>query len=313
MQQPPSNQGLPQQPQGRQSPPTQSLPGAQYPPPQQQWGQPPSQQQWTQYPQQQMSPQSQQLYPQQQYYPQQQMPPQYPQWQQPSRQQYYPQQQPPQQWQQPPQPPQKPFYRTPFGIICGVLVVFLLLCATVVTISQAAQSTSNTGTAVTSSSNTGVSSTADASSNTDATSVPTSAPPAPPPPQQHFAIGQMVLVGNTWQIAVLSAKTSTGSMYVHPQHPGDVFLILIVSMKNLSNQEQRVSGLIQFDVSDQDGQKYNFAFDPDAGPTLGGKVEAGSPIKGSLVYEIPTSLHQVQLSFQANLIESGQAIWDIKV
>ena len=42
-----------------------------------------------------------------------------------------------------------------------------------------------------------------------------------------------------------------------------------------------------------------------------GKVEAGAPLRGQLVYEIPTSMKDYTLSFQADITSSGQTIWDI--
>lgn len=179
-------------------------------------------------------------------------------------------------------------------IIC--MVVFALALAL-----AACGGNANTGTVVAGSTPVATSAT------TSNTPVPTVAPP------KHFTVGQTIKVGDTWQISVLSVKTSTGSAYNKPLHPGNVFLIITVSMKNLSDQEQIVSSLGMFNVADQEGQKYQTGFDVDAGTVLDGKVEAGSPIKGVLVYEIPKTLHQIQFAFAPNMLESGQTIWDIHI
>jgi hypothetical protein len=50
---------------------------------------------------------------------------------------------------------------------------------------------------------------------------------------------------------------------------------------------------------------------PDAGATLDGKVAAGSLLKGSIVYEVPASMHQFTLSFEPDITSPGQTIWDI--
>jgi hypothetical protein len=42
-----------------------------------------------------------------------------------------------------------------------------------------------------------------------------------------------------------------------------------------------------------------------------GKVEAAAPLRGQLVYEVPTSIKDYTLSFQADFTSSGQTIWDI--
>ncbi len=154
-------------------------------------------------------------------------------------------------------------------------------------------SPANTGTSVNSSSSSG--------------STPTGAP------AQHFKVGQTVKVGDTWQITVDSAKTSTGSEFNKPQKSGDVFLVIIVTMKNLSSQEQTVSSLAQWTLQDSTGQKYDGTIDTDAGASLDGKVEAGSLLKGSLAYEVPASMKSFTLAFEADLTAAGETIWDISV
>jgi hypothetical protein len=176
-----------------------------------------------------------------------------------------------------------------------LLVLGLALLVAVFTL-LACGEYSNTGTAVNSSSS---------SSNSNNNSAA--------PPVQHFKIGQTIKVGDTWQVQVLSAKTSTGSTYNKPLHPGYAFLIVTVAMKNLSSSEQIVSSLTMFNVSDPNGEKQQVGTDVDAGSPLDGKVEAGSPIRGVLAYEIPKGLHTLTLAFAPDLLSAGQTIWDIKV
>ncbi len=171
------------------------------------------------------------------------------------------------------------------GFCFVILVGSLLACG---------ESSNNTGTAT----NTGSSSSG---------STPTAAP------AQHFKIGQTVKVGDTWQIVVDSAKTSTGSEFNKPQKSGDVFLIITVSMKNLSNQEQDASSLLQWTLQDSTGQKYTETIDSDAGSSPDGKVEAGMPLKGALAYEVPANMKSFTLAFEADITSSGETIWDITV
>jgi hypothetical protein len=173
------------------------------------------------------------------------------------------------------------------GFALLVIVFTLLACG----------ESSNTGTVVSSSSTSGKS-----SNNNSAAQ-----------PVQHFKIGQTIKVGDTWQVQVLSAKTSIGSTYNKPLHPGYAFLIVTVAMKNLSSSEQIVSSLTMFNVSDPNGEKQQVGTDVDAGSPLDGKVEAGSPIRGVLVYEIPKGLHTLTLAFAPDLLSAGQTIWDLKV
>ncbi len=142
---------------------------------------------------------------------------------------------------------------------------------------------------------------------TDTKNTPTSAP------AQHFRIGQIVNVGSTWQITITSAKTSPHGQYSQPQHAGNVFLIFQVSVKNISTSEQNISSIANFTLTDASGQKYTNSYDDEAGATLDGKVEPDSPLKGSLVYEVPGGVHDFRLAFEAELISGGQTIWDIHV
>jgi hypothetical protein len=218
--------------------------------------------------------------------------------QQPSYPQQMPQGYPPQQPYYPPSyvPPPQKRSRTWLWIVLGVLAILILGCIGVSTLIL-----HSAGTAINSVATT-VASTVTAASTQPQSSTP-----------QHFKVGELVTVGTTWQITVQSAKTSAGSGFYKPQKAGDVFLIFIVSMKNISSSEQTVSSLVQWSVADSTGQKYNPTLDPDAGASLDGKVEAGSPLKGSLVYEIPKSVHQLTLAFEADITSPGQTIWDISV
>ena len=82
-------------------------------------------------------------------------------------------------------------------------------------------------------------------------------------------------------------------------------------MKNISSSEQNVSSLISFNLADKDGQKYTETIDPNAGSTPDGKVEAGSPLKGVIAYEVPSSMKTFALSFQSDITSSGETVWDI--
>jgi hypothetical protein len=130
---------------------------------------------------------------------------------------------------------------------------------------------------------------------------------------QHFAVGQVVKVGDTWNVTVNSVKTSKGDQISVPKN-GNTYIIIDLSMKNISSQEQNVSSLISFNLLDSTGQKYTEAIttlsdihSPD------GKVEAGAPLRGQLVYEVPISTKNYTLSFQTDITSAGQTIWDIHI
>jgi flagellar basal body-associated protein FliL len=177
-------------------------------------------------------------------------------------------------------PPPKKRSRTWLWIVLGVLAVLLLGCIGIVALVTSAAKTTNTGTV--------------------ATTIPSSSTSAPTsnPSGQHFKVGQVVTVGDTWQVTVNSAN--------HHYH------ILDVTLKNISLQEQNVSSALNFSLQDSTGQKYTETILPSKTPP-DGKVEAGSLLRGQLSYEVPTSEKAFTFSFQANVISGGQTIWDIKV
>jgi Domain of unknown function (DUF4352) len=195
------------------------------------------------------------------------------------QQTYYPQ--------QPRIPPKKTHTSRKILMIVAVIVVVLLACG----------GSNNTGTVV------GTATTS--AGSTQATSAPTAQPT--------FKVGQIVSVGGTWQITVLSAKTSTGSEFNTPQKPGDVFLVITVVAKNISGQSQTMSSFAQWSLQDTTGQRYNVGFDTAAEASLDGAVAAGRLLKGTLVYEVPKTVHNFSLNFQNDIISSDQSIWDITV
>lgn len=134
---------------------------------------------------------------------------------------------------------------------------------------------------------------------------------AAPKPQAHFKVGDQVKVGTTWLITVNSAKTNTGDDFSQPKQ-GNIYVVVDVTMKNLSSQEQDVSSLGQFTFKDATGQQYNETI-TDIGQAPDGKVAAGDLLRGQLVYEVPTAQHQFTLAFANDILSSGQTIWDISI
>lgn len=234
-------------------------------------------------------------------------PPQQEQWSQQPYTPYPPQQG---QWQQPNMPdprwPQQPNWQTPppkkkskLPIIIGVIVVFVLFACIGAGVLASHMSSPNAST-TTNSSSLNSNSTAD----TTSTTVPTS---------KHYHQTDTVQVGNIYDIQIMSVKTATGSQFFQPQKAGDVYLVFVIKAKNISSQEQAVSSLLNFTLLDTNGQKYTETIYPDAGATFDGKIEPGSLLQGSIVYEVPSSAKNFTLAFQASLIDQGQVIWDINV
>jgi hypothetical protein len=180
-----------------------------------------------------------------------------------------------------------------FKIGCGSIVALVVLG---IIIGVANGGKSNTGTASTTS-----------SSNTTSNTTNSSSAP------QHFKVGDTVKVGDTWQAVVNSVKTDNGGE-ISTLKSGDVYLVVDVSLKNLSNQEQNVSSLVQFTLQDATtGKKFDESIDTNAGASLDGKVSAGSPLEGVIAFEVPSSVHSFTFNFAPDAFGSGQTTWDLSV
>ena len=128
---------------------------------------------------------------------------------------------------------------------------------------------------------------------------------------KHFHVGDQVKVGSTYQVTVNSVKTNGGDSITSPA-AGNTFLIVDVSLKNISSQEQTVSSLLQFSLKDSTGQTYTETI-VDGFTSPDGKLEAGDVLRGQLAYEVPASMHSFELAFEADVISSGQTLWDLSV
>lgn len=128
---------------------------------------------------------------------------------------------------------------------------------------------------------------------------------------KHFKVGDQVKVGSTYVVTVNSVKTSAGDDISKPK-AGNTFLVVDVTLKNVSSAEQNVSSLLSFDLKDGTGQKYTETIVTGATPP-DGKIEPGDQLRGQLPYEVPASQHAFAFSFQADITSSGQTIWDLSI
>jgi len=218
--------------------------------------------------------------------------------QQPMQGQSYPQypQQPPPGYQfQPPQgpyvPPPKKSHKGLWITLAVVLIVVVALCSIIgIATSSATKTTTTTGTQAT----------PDTSSTSSSSSSSTA----------NHKIGDVVNVDNTWQVTVTSAKTDPGDGQFNIPKSGNVYVLIGVTEKNISDTQQNASGLAQYTLRGTDGTSYDAAIGYGKDP--GGKVSAGQPLKGVLAYEVPKGVKQFTLNFQSDLA-SDQTTWDINL
>jgi hypothetical protein len=127
----------------------------------------------------------------------------------------------------------------------------------------------------------------------------------------HHKVGEAVNFNNTWQITLNSVQTSPGQGFDQPK-AGDQYLLLDVTLQNVSNDEQEVAADFNFTLRDTEGREIQMAFVGFVSPPPTGKVEPQQKIRGTLAYEVPQSQHDFVLSF-SDIMQSGQLFWDIHV
>lgn len=137
-----------------------------------------------------------------------------------------------------------------------------------------------------------------------------------PPITHHHKVGETVDASG-WTITLNSVHTQasymTGNYELKPTHDGYVFLAVAITARNILSKEQFLDSY-QFVLRDTDGNQYvpNYGV-PDN--NIGGNVEAGAPLKGGLVYEVPPTVHQYVLRFTPVVTDviPPTVIWDLKV
>jgi hypothetical protein len=146
-------------------------------------------------------------------------------------------------------------------------------------------------------------------SNTGTTSGSSTAPAT----SQHFKVGDTVTVGSTWKTTANGIKTDDGGQF-SALKSGDTYVLVDISLTNLSGSEQNVSSLANFTFKDSTGQKYDESIDPNVnGGTPDGKVASGDTLRGTLTYEVPASQKAFTLAFAPDITSSGQTIWDLSL
>ena len=130
------------------------------------------------------------------------------------------------------------------------------------------------------------------------------------PKASAFKLGDIVKVGD-WQVTLNSVKSSAGGDFDTPKS-GNVYLIVDATFQNISAKAQTLSTLLQVNLKDSTGQKYDTTIassvvtsSPD------GDVNAGDMVRGQIVWEVPTAMKQFVFAFKSDVFSSGYSIWNI--
>lgn len=218
-------------------------------------------------------------------------------------QEWNPQQPPysPQQYQQPPQyqsplPPKKKSHKGLFIVLGVILAVALVACvgisALVAAGGKVAQQAVN-------------------QASTQVAQLPTTQPTTQSSTQAQTKVGVPFVVNDTWTVTVNKVSTNQGDNLINIPKAGNIYLVVNVTLKNTSSQNQGASSIGMFSLKDSTGQTYDqnivFGHSPD------GQVAAGSLVRGDLAYEVPKSIHSFTLQFVSSLTSSDLTEWELTI
>src|SRR5215831_6807661 len=156
-----------------------------------------------------------------------------------------------------------------------------------------------------------LSSCGEGSAPSTSTPTPTPQPTATPQPtltpqplatsdiQKTYNVGDTVTFDG-WQITVNSVKSFLGSTY--SPVPGDVFVEVSLSMKNLSNPTPKINCLSSCILLDSGGKRYQTLSTQDPPPEPGvvyidGKASIGKMRKGMAIFDVPLALKTFQFLY----------------
>jgi Domain of unknown function (DUF4352) len=162
---------------------------------------------------------------------------------------------------------------------------------------------------------------AQATQNVSTPLVDTTTPHPTPNPSQSdtypngdYKVGKTAQV-SSWSLTVNSAKTSYGGPY-DSLKPGNIFLVVDVTVKNGTGSSQNVSSAVNFKLNDSTGQGYDETFMTGAKAPDDTALRDGAKLRGQLVYEVPKSMKQFTFTYQPDFTRSHLAVenffyWDL--
>lgn len=113
---------------------------------------------------------------------------------------------------------------------------------------------------------------------------------------------------SSWSITLKDASIDTAPPDGEsPSKSGYVFLLIDLSAKNTGAKTQEISSITDFKLSDDTGQSYNPGIDGNAKASPDGKVSAGQPVAGTLVYEVPSNIKKFHLEYTPDFINNDDS------
>jgi flagellar basal body-associated protein FliL len=130
------------------------------------------------------------------------------------------------------------------------------------------------------------------------------------------SVGQPVQAGANWMVTVTHTHETTSSL--HPPDPGNTYLEISISLKNVSATPQPVSSVAQFTLLDKNGQIYDelkAVGDTNIHQSVDGYVAAGQTLNGQIAYQVPLPQHNFTLIFKYDFPDGGSSAvsWPLNV
>ncbi len=151
------------------------------------------------------------------------------------------------------------------------------------------------------------------SAPTPGVSSPQSSQPTAAPTAGAHQIGETVIYNGHWQITLTSATTTASDQqFVRPTpQPGDTYLVIEGTFKNLQDHADVLSTLAECDLRDSQGNLYIEAMlfgitPPD------GSLAAGDSVRGAWAYQVPATDTRFTLTFSEDGGQTSVA-WNITV
>jgi Domain of unknown function (DUF4352) len=141
---------------------------------------------------------------------------------------------------------------------------------------------------------------------TTGTSQPTSQPTTASPPTT-FSIGETAS-NDRWSVTLNSVKSTTSGPYAQAGAE-DVFLVVDVTVENLSSSPQLVSSGASFVLKDDTGQVYNEKVTGTGVPPATTALQPNDKLRGQISYEVPRRLHHFTFQFQGSMLDASAATW----
>jgi Domain of unknown function (DUF4352) len=126
----------------------------------------------------------------------------------------------------------------------------------------------------------------------------------------HYKVNVPVSVANLWSMTVNSVTTNPGTAAEKPQ-TGHTYLVVEVTLKNISSEAQPISSLLQFQLSDSANHDFSQTVTSFSQPPSG-LITPSDAVHGVLAFEVPTTMQQFTLSFQPSASSTGKTYWDVK-